>query len=414
MQKAVSTRAGRWMRGVYGFREQFKVPLTRPMGEPTAHAPGADPDRVFIFGNGLAVGWGVSIHDLALTGHLARALSSATGRGSNVRTYADPHLGIATATSALSGLQLGSWDAVIVIIGASDAFQLMSARQWQEHVCAFLDAIHVQAGLTPVLMVGISPPSSIPFFHTRRGGVIDRWAEHLNTMTHALCDPYDNITYVPPPSTPEIKPGRGRYRRYRGPEEYGQLATHLVSLLPALLRKQLPGSRQKESSLEQPQDGLHRVDVLRALRILDTAPEERFDHLIQMARTVFGTEGAAFTLVDEHRQWHKAAIGVKLQEGSLENSFCNTTIRTVHPLVVTDAWHDERPLPHTDVRFYVGHPIEAPDGTRIGAICVFDSTPRTATASQLSFLSELAHTLQHELTQQPHPQTRQQANASQR
>ena len=138
--------------------------------------------------------------------------------------------------------------------------------------------------------------------------------------------------------------------------------------------------------------------ALGGLGILDTPMEDRFDYIVRMVRAMFGTESAAFTLIDAERQWSKAVLGTTQRAIPLEQSFCALTIQSPTPFVVLDARHDERPLPVTDVRFYAGYPVEAPDGTRIGAICVFDSRPRLrVTTAQLSFLRELAFSIQREI-----------------
>lgn len=402
MRSLVSAVVGPWMTEIYRWRTRVSALPVRPAGEPVAHAPGLDPDRVLITGNGLAVGWGVLIHDLAIPGHLARALTAATRHGSEVRVHADPDMTITTAIKSLSAVRLGVYDAIVLVIGASDAFQLISRRRWSQHMTLILDALKDGAGVTPVLIVGIPPLSTIPFFRTRPEGLIDRWAERLNTITRTLCDAYHTIGYVPPDWTPALHTeGHGNSDdRYRIPEDYRQVAERIVDALLPLLRTETAGVHHHQIAPGQAQSDQDRRAALAQLGILDTAPEDRFDHIVQMARTVFGTEGAAFTLIDEDRQWHKAVVGITRREDPLEDSFCASAIQSAISFVVLDARHDDRPLPHTKIRFYAGHPVEAPDGTRIGTICVFDSSPRSATTpAELSFLRELALTIQHELTQ---------------
>lgn len=402
----------------YRWRTRVGATPPQPVDEPFAHAPGLDPDRVLVFGNGLAVGWGVRIHDLALPGHLARALTTLTGRGAEVRARADPDMTITTAADAVSGTHPTSFDAAIVIIGASDAFQLISPQRWRYHMAALIRTLSEHAGGTPVMIVGISPVSSIPFFHTRTGGLIDQWAEQLNAITRDLCENSGaHVSYLPPhlQAAGPGEAGRRRSDRYRGPEQYRDIAQYFAAALQQPLHNPSALEHHEQIAAGEQQPDQQRHAALAALGILDTAPEERFDHVVQMARTVFGTEGAAFTLLDDHRQWHKASIGTTTPEDPLEDSFCATTIRAATPFVVPDAWNEDRPVPHTHVRFYAGYPVEAPDGTRIGAICVFDRDPKTATTVQLSFLRELALTLQHELTHTPTlPPDRTQAPTSNR
>ena len=54
-----------------------------------------------------------------------------------------------------------------------------------------------------------------------------------------------------------------------------------------------------------PTDEPTRVDTLRALNILDTAPEERFDRLTRLAKRLFGVPIALVSLIDANRQWFK-------------------------------------------------------------------------------------------------------------
>ena len=51
------------------------------------------------------------------------------------------------------------------------------------------------------------------------------------------------------------------------------------------------------------------------------------------------------------------------------------------------------------LRYYAGYPVEAPNGTRIGALCVFGRSPRGTdeAESDLDVLRELALLAQREL-----------------
>ncbi|MGV8897151.1 MAG: GAF domain-containing protein [Rhodoglobus sp.] len=398
MKRLISAVARPWMAHVYRWRTLVDDMPIRPLDRPVAHAPGLDPDCVLIVGNGLAVGWGVLTHNLALPGHLARALSTATGRGSEVRTHSDPGMTIATAVKSVSSSPLGPYDAVVAYIGASDAFQLISVRRWRRQMERLLPALQDLAGTSPVVIVGIPPLSSIPFFGTRPGRLIDRWAEHLNAATKSLCDAHSTVTYVPPASrvAPHPTAADDAAGRYRGPEEYRLATQNVVDALLPLLRTDIR-YRDRESTTAS-LTGEDRAAALVKAGILDTPTEERFDRIVRQARTMFGTESAAFTLIDTDRQWHKSALGVASREGPLEESFCAITVQSAAHFVVQDARLDERPVPATDVLFYAGYPVKSPDGVRIGAICVFDSRPRPEpTAAQLNFLRSLAFSIEQEL-----------------
>ena len=52
-----------------------------------------------------------------------------------------------------------------------------------------------------------------------------------------------------------------------------------------------------------------RLEALQSYRILDTAPEEAFDDLVELAAAVCYTPVAAVAFVDDHRSWLKAKRG---------------------------------------------------------------------------------------------------------
>jgi GAF domain-containing protein len=103
-----------------------------------------------------------------------------------------------------------------------------------------------------------------------------------------------------------------------------------------------------------------RLAALRSYRILDTPPEPEYDDVVRLAAQVCRTPVALITLVDEHRQWFKAEIGLGLRETPLEASICSTAILQPDLFVVRDTTRDERfhcnPLVTggLKLRFYAG------------------------------------------------------------
>jgi diguanylate cyclase (GGDEF)-like protein len=152
-----------------------------------------------------------------------------------------------------------------------------------------------------------------------------------------------------------------------------------------------------------PEDEQRRIAALHALRILDTAPEERFDRYTRLARKLFNVPIALVSLIDTERQWFKSRQGLDASETSREISFCGHTILAHEPFIVNDAAHDVRfadnPLvagdPH--IRFYAGQPVQAPDGSNLGTFCLIDRTPRKFDAEELDLLQDLARMVEDEI-----------------
>ncbi|MGX6604518.1 GAF domain-containing sensor histidine kinase [Micromonosporaceae bacterium Da 78-11] len=145
-----------------------------------------------------------------------------------------------------------------------------------------------------------------------------------------------------------------------------------------------------------PADEPARLAALHDAQVLDTAPEEDFDHIALLAAEICGTPMGLVSMIDSDRQWFKATAGVDLQETHRDLSFCAYTINGPELLEVQDATVDPRfsdnPFVRAEggIRFYAGAPVVL-DGTyAVGAVCVVDHVPRELTASQKLALRSLA------------------------
>jgi len=147
-----------------------------------------------------------------------------------------------------------------------------------------------------------------------------------------------------------------------------------------------------QPTLDEPR----RMEALRQYAILDTPPDQALDDLTALAGEICGTPIALISLVDEHRQWFKAKVGLELTETPRDISFCGHAVHQRDIFVVPDATRDERfagnPLVTGEdgIRFYAGAALLSPEGTAVGALCVMDHVPRTLTKPQEHALRVLA------------------------
>src|SRR4051794_4742328 len=115
-----------------------------------------------------------------------------------------------------------------------------------------------------------------------------------------------------------------------------------------------------------------RLEALREYEILDTAPERSFDDIAKLASAICGTPIATVTLLDEHRQWFKAAVGTSDSENPINHGFCIHAIGQEDVFEVEDAMLDTRfaanPLVtgRPNIRFYAGAPLVNPEGIALG------------------------------------------------
>ncbi|ADM09749.1 FOG: GGDEF domain protein [Parvularcula bermudensis HTCC2503] len=147
----------------------------------------------------------------------------------------------------------------------------------------------------------------------------------------------------------------------------------------------------------------NRLAALHRTGILDTPPEETFDRFCRIAANAIDVPVALVSLVDDHRQWFKARLGIDDPETPREIAFCAHAIQNDDPLVVENALEDPRfrsnPLVtgDTHVRFYAGAPIILSGGYRLGTVCVLDTNPRQISEGQRQILVDLAGLAAREL-----------------
>lgn len=146
-----------------------------------------------------------------------------------------------------------------------------------------------------------------------------------------------------------------------------------------------------------------RIAALRALNLLDTSPEERFDRLTRLAKRLFGVPIALVSLVDVDRQWFKSCIGLDVGETSRDISFCGHAILGNDVFVVEDTLLDRRfsdnPLVTgaPNIRFYAGCPLQMSQGSKLGTLCVIDVEPRKFDAESIKSLQDLARMAEQEI-----------------
>ena len=154
---------------------------------------------------------------------------------------------------------------------------------------------------------------------------------------------------------------------------------------------------------DTPHDEQARLETLRSLGILETAPEERFDRLTRTAKRLFGVPIALVSLIDENRQWFKSCIGLSVSETSRDISFCGHAILGDDLFIIPDTIVDERfadnPLVLNDpyIRFYAGYPLRAPNGRKLGTLCIIDRQPRNFGKGELEALTDLAAMVEREI-----------------
>lgn len=152
-----------------------------------------------------------------------------------------------------------------------------------------------------------------------------------------------------------------------------------------------------EKAFPIPDNEETRLQVLGDYDVMDSLPEQAYNDLAKLASVICGTPIALITLLDNHRQWFKANVGLTVGETPRSQAFCAHAIMNPgETMTVEDATEDARfasnPLvtgePH--IRFYAGAPLVTPTGEALGTLCVIDREPRQLTEAQLEALQLLS------------------------
>jgi hypothetical protein len=381
-----------WVR----YSSQSWMALVRPVDHPSVHSRGSHADRLLMVGGGLSVGVGVLTHELSFSGYLARSVSRDSGRATDIDILADPYMTLNSCVTALRALELGRYDAIVTTVGGTAALTLAPLRTWKRGTAAMLDAIEQQApDGVHVFVLGVAPLGKIVPLPFGLSTVIGSHIRLMNSVTAAVAAKRPHVTFLPLTAS-DFRPSLDNLDR----NLYEDFA-HLVS--PNIARQlDISGGRSREGA--NANEAL-RQQALDDLAILDTEPEETYEWIAGMARDLFGASGASVTFIDNARQWVKAAVGVGRSDTPRALAFCEFTIRRSEVFVVEDTRLDDRFSAHPwvggqgegKVRFYAGYPLEAPNGQRVGALCIVDSKPRHFTNSEAALLRDLALQVQNAL-----------------
>jgi sigma-B regulation protein RsbU (phosphoserine phosphatase) len=153
-----------------------------------------------------------------------------------------------------------------------------------------------------------------------------------------------------------------------------------------------------------PTDESDRLSELKALNILDTPREPRFDRITELVADVFGVPMVFLTLVDGDRQWFKSTYGINVEATPRDVGFCAHAMLEPQPMVVPNATKDVRFADNPFVtgefhlRFYAGVPLHGPKGKGIGALALVDTEPREFSPKQVGQLEKFAAIVEREIS----------------
>jgi hypothetical protein len=372
----------------------------RPHDVPFAAGPGSEPDRVLIVGTGPAVGWGVSTHSVALPGQLARRLRVATGRGSHVAAFSDPDERLTTLPQLIAEHVLYNWDVIVVTLGAAEPMTLRSPASFADELRKTVSAVIARSHpVTRVVVTSAPLQDALRDVGPGRTRLVTSHARVLEDVAREVCADIPGATHLTLPDQDRFDPQASDQRETSVARHFALWAEVIAQHVAPLLEEQRARPDSPQEARNRPQPLATRLAAIYDLDVVRQAPDDALRRITDRARELFGTDFAAFNLVLEgHQTTHvstkESDIGVSTP---IAESFCSMTIRADEPFVIPDSRSSDEDVPQTAVRFYAGYPVHSIDGTRIGAICVFDHEPRRAAGLPIEALRDFALEVEREL-----------------
>ena len=357
--------------------------LPTPTDAPIVHTVGPDPDRMLIVGGGTVASIGVASHELGLGGQLARRLTMLTGRGVDLELVSSYTLSFAQAAAAVAKYDLDRFDTVILMMGAREAVGWAPVEEWGLGLRMLLDTLSTVPQVFVVAVPDFTAHVALPPVIAR--ATVRRIARY-NAEARSISQGMPGVEYVPFSPMPVVA-----FSPFGSVPIYERWADAIAPAIALGLDPRLHALRPAE-----PVDERARQTALDALGVVDSGIDERVDRIARMARDLLGASGASVTFLDHDRQWIKSAVSMSPNDMARADSFCDTTISQPRLFVVEDAARDEAFSGHPwvvgedHVRFYAGYPLEAPEGARVGALCVVDTKPRQFSRTEAALLRELA------------------------
>lgn len=143
-----------------------------------------------------------------------------------------------------------------------------------------------------------------------------------------------------------------------------------------------------------------RLQALRDLELLDTAPEPQFDRLTRLVSTCLQVPICLLSIVDTNRLWFKSRMGFEAPGYPKRDGFCHHVVADRAPLICLDLSQDARFAEHDlvqhgqgPIQFYAGMPLRFADQI-VGTLCVMDHVARPDfDAARQNMLAEFAETV---------------------
>lgn len=142
-----------------------------------------------------------------------------------------------------------------------------------------------------------------------------------------------------------------------------------------------------------------RLEALNAYQVMNSDSEKEYDELTKLASSICETPISMINLIDKDEQWSKSVFGTASSVRRIPRSktICQYALQKNDLFEVSDLSADDRfkDFPYVKnepgLKYYLGAPLENPEGHIIGTLCILDYVPRKLNEEKKNQLRILAN-----------------------
>ncbi len=144
-----------------------------------------------------------------------------------------------------------------------------------------------------------------------------------------------------------------------------------------------------------------RLRTVKLFETLNFSKNQELNNILKLAAEICDVTMVSISLMGKNTQFIKCKIGLDIEEGSRENSFCKYLMDSNKILVIPDTLKDSRfaenpaVTSHPAIRFYAGAPLISATGYHVGSLCVYGQLPQLLTNIQRQMLEILSTQAMH-------------------
>jgi lysophospholipase L1-like esterase len=223
-----------WLQGRYVRKHTPRLPEATGSTVGTVSVAGA-PLRLLVVGESTVAGVGAPDHAHALTGQIAAALATRTGR--TVHWRAVGKIG-ATAdvarTRLIPEVPQGPVDIIVLALGVNDVLRLHGPGQWTRDLTHLISDLRERVGAAPIVLASVPPMGRFPAFPQPLRSVLGFRATALDRAARRCAATLVRVAHSPPHLDPagdmfgpdRFHPSIQGYRRWGS-----QIAESILPLL---------------------------------------------------------------------------------------------------------------------------------------------------------------------------------------